>query len=495
MQLTLTIESAPDLGSTGQAVRFGTEGGTIGRGADRDFVLHDPECYASSLHATIDFADGAFRLTDQSTNGTYHNAPDDLIGKNRSVGLHSGDLLYVGNFVLRVEIDDAEDQEQWSDAPDRFGSAAAQADHEPDSFETRGDTRENVSEPDSARPSVGSDWDTSDFSPPWDDRPDPAAAAESFDDESDEPQPSRSPEREFFPAPSVREPSGEAIPDDWDEFLTGFFDAPGRGSKDKSAGMDEKPDLPVADEGGPGNDADRAAAPADAFEPPVARSAPKSRVTTERPDPAPSDQPGETPVPSRPPTAAPERQPAYPEATAAPERDEILMAVTHGLMALLSSRSEIKNEFRIDQTRFASSENNPLKFSPTAEEALRRIMGSDDSSGFLTGKRAFEEALDDLQAHQLAVLSAVQQAIQSVVSQFNPDALEKKLEKVSPISARTPGLRAAKCWNLFTLQYEDIAGRMRDDAKRIFLNEFADAYESVAREIAEKRGPSKQDDK
>lgn len=156
-------------------------------------------------------------------------------------------------------------------------------------------------------------------------------------------------------------------------------------------------------------------------------------------------------------------------------------------MGLLQGRAEIKNEFRIAQTRFVKTENNPLKFSPDADEALKRILAEEQSPGFLTGKRAFEDAFDDVQAHQLAILSAVQRAIESAVAQFDPAQIEKKLERISPMSARTPGLRAAKCWNLFSMHYEDVAAKMRDDARQLFLAEFAEAYEEACRSVARGR--------
>lgn len=156
-------------------------------------------------------------------------------------------------------------------------------------------------------------------------------------------------------------------------------------------------------------------------------------------------------------------------------------------MGLLQGRAEIKNEFRIAQTRFVQTENNPLKFSPDADEALKRILADEESPGFLTGTRAFEDAFDDIQAHQLAILSAVQRAIESAVSQFDPAQIEKKLERISPMSSRMPGLKAAKCWNLYSVHYDEVAAKMRDDARQLFLTEFAEAYEEACRAVAQNR--------
>ncbi|MCH8479087.1 MAG: type VI secretion system-associated FHA domain protein TagH, partial [Wenzhouxiangella sp.] len=173
---------------------------------------------------------------------------------------------------------------------------------------------------------------------------------------------------------------------------------------------------------------------------------------------------------------------------------KVVRMVGEGLMQLLASRAEIKNEFRIDQTRIASSRNNPLKFSPSIEEAMRRVFVDRDSPGFISGAEAFELALNDLRAHQMAILAAVQGAVESVIRQFNPEELERKLKKISPISASAPLIREAKCWNLFTSHYEEMASNLRHDAKKVFVREFAEAYErsssEIARRIAEDRDAS-----
>ena len=52
---------------------FGSEGGSIGRSADNDWVLPDPERFVSSRHAVIESHGPEFVLTDTSTNGTFIN--------------------------------------------------------------------------------------------------------------------------------------------------------------------------------------------------------------------------------------------------------------------------------------------------------------------------------------------------------------------------------------------------------------------------------------
>jgi type VI secretion system FHA domain protein len=482
-QLTLTIEKSPNPQLAGSVGHFGTQGGTLGRSGDCSMVLSDPERLTSSIHARIEYAGGAYKLVDTSTNGTYHNSPGTLIGMNRSVTLEDGDRLYIGDFVLRVDL-----EESFSAPPDPVlaprAAPSAQPDRQP-------------------KASADDDWDLGEFSLAWGSDEEDSADDRSFKSESDDDEPSggfsNSPEREFFSPPSSGPARQEAIPDDWDDFLTGFHGA--GGSKSQASTADEEPPQKSSQaDSTPQEGLDDEFDPLDSLIDPPAQSAPKPEPEPEpepfqapespsaRPEAPAQMPPPQTPAapPARPaePSPAPRSPDSAPRTVPSDEMQEILRTVTRGLMVLLQSRSEIKNEFRISQTRFAQTENNPLKFSPDPDEALKRVLGGGESQGFLTGARAFDDALKDIQAHQLAILSAVQRAIEASIAQFDPVELEKKLQRISPISAKTPGLKAAKCWNLFTVHYDEVAGRMRDDARQLFLAEFAEAYEEASSAIA-----------
>ena len=569
MELILTIENAPQTDLSGKTWRFGSEGGTLGRNPDCDLVLPDPNRYTSSVHAQIECDQDGFKLTDRSTNGTYHNSPKTLIGKNRSISLDQGDKLFIGDFVLRVEVQGNEGHEAAGrpesatppqvDREDADSSSGADSDFDFKSdFDADGEPARERGGDDGSHP-----LDESNFSLPWDSEgTDPGADdAERGDDDDEEQSFSQSPEREYFAAPAASSSGGDAIPEDWDEFLTGFHDPEKlrkSGENSEHAGdegswpetetdsrsvpsADSEPAFDSATGAGGREPADRRTSSdredsegkpfADAepddherFEPPSeTASAPRRARDDEKPsvDAEPAQETsaqaassGQAPPASRsesspefpaqaahsPPGDAPSgadraqtaessRARSEPAAAHAPDDSirEILQVVTEGLMALLQGRAEIKNEFRIAQTRFVKTENNPLKFSPDADEALKRILGDEQAPGFLIGKRAFEDAFDDVQAHQLAILSAVQRAMESAVAQFDPAQIEKKLERISPLSSKTPGLKAAKCWNLFSMHYEEVASKMREDARQLFLAEFAEAYEEASRAVAERK--------
>jgi predicted component of type VI protein secretion system len=94
------------------AVReFRSEGGTIGRSLNNDWILPDPDKFISGKHATIDSKGGIYYLADISTNGVYVNDERDPVGKGNPRRLFNGDHLHMGDFEILVSIDEGEDLE------------------------------------------------------------------------------------------------------------------------------------------------------------------------------------------------------------------------------------------------------------------------------------------------------------------------------------------------------------------------------------------------
>lgn len=506
MQITLTVEKCSDPSLEGTQISFGEDGGTLGRSADNDWVLPDPKFYTSGRHARIKCEGDGFVVEDLSTNGTFHNNPDRLVGKQRSARLDDGDMLYVGEFQIRVRIEqpgeippagsgsDSSELDSLLLDPEPDKRADGEQEQERDEFDDllegrtprRGDEESAPAEQDTG-PQFGADRfgdDEGGLDLDDDDEDDKASSGASDSDYQ------QSPEREYFAAPGVEQEAEDDIPDEWDALLTGFFEPPANASMSKS---ESKP-------------AESESRPAKESESPPGQSEPPVRERAQEPSRAERAESAETSG-----KASESRKPSAPRKSAAGQGDvmlrilqelgideaageidpedfaeqmgQVVRMVGEGLMQLLASRAEIKNEFRIDQTRISSSRNNPLKFSPTIEEAMRRVFVERDVPGFISGAESFEQALNDLRAHQMAILAAVQGAIESVIRQFNPEHLENKLKKISPISASAPLIKQAKCWNLFTSHYEEISANLRDDAKKIFVREFAEAYERSSSEI------------
>ncbi|MBS0365320.1 MAG: type VI secretion system-associated FHA domain protein TagH [Proteobacteria bacterium] len=88
---------------------FSVEGGTIGRSADNDWVLPDPQRYISAHHARVQFREGHFYLQDVSTNGVYVNDEAEPLAKRGSAGhrLANGDVIRMGEYHILASLEEA----------------------------------------------------------------------------------------------------------------------------------------------------------------------------------------------------------------------------------------------------------------------------------------------------------------------------------------------------------------------------------------------------
>jgi len=101
MQLRLRIISEQRrLLGEGGSITFGVDGGTIGRSADNDWILPDPQRYISAHHARISFRDGQFLVEDTSTNGVFVNDDDRPLRELGPYRLVSGDVLRLGEYQI-----------------------------------------------------------------------------------------------------------------------------------------------------------------------------------------------------------------------------------------------------------------------------------------------------------------------------------------------------------------------------------------------------------
>ncbi len=103
MTLTLRIENFDRLENGGPTFIGVTEKGChVGRGGAMDWILPDPARHVSSHHFDITFSQGAFFLTDVSTNGTFLQGQQfRLDGPHR---INSGDRFTVGPYIVRADV-------------------------------------------------------------------------------------------------------------------------------------------------------------------------------------------------------------------------------------------------------------------------------------------------------------------------------------------------------------------------------------------------------
>jgi type VI secretion system protein len=402
------------------SAEFDEQGGTLGRSAGNLFVLPDPERFISGKHAAIAFRDGSFYITDTSTNGIYLGGSEQPLGRGNSVPLSSGDHLLVGDYEIEVVLEGDAGAVPVLDVDNPFASPAPpptappavdSSFHEPETDEDRVDTSPTAN---------------SLFSTPLE----PVASPIIGSERDDVPV-----ENEFFQPP-------QAIPEDWDSLTEAPLSAP-----------------PPATEPTP----EQHPAPLPPAEPAVAPGGPASvqdqealRLILE---------------------GAGMPQFKIPEDTA-PETLRTLGALmremVEGLMRVLRARAEIKSQFRMQLTTIRPLENNPLKFTVGVEEALSHLLNPDNNA-YLSPMDAVREAVDDISAHQLAVMAGMQGALSAMLQRFEPEALERYFQQKGGRSLLES--KNAWYWEQYAEKHSELLAEAEDNFQDLFGEEFARAYE------------------
>lgn len=104
LRLEIISSQRQQLGSRASFV-LGAVGGTLGRALDNDWALPDPQRYLSGHHARFHCRQGAYYLEDTSSNGVFVNDATTPQGRKGLYALHDGDILRMGEYRMRVHIE------------------------------------------------------------------------------------------------------------------------------------------------------------------------------------------------------------------------------------------------------------------------------------------------------------------------------------------------------------------------------------------------------
>ena len=434
MSLCLTITSYHKI-TPGQCPEKSMDQGVmaIGRSSDNDWVLPDPERLVSSQHCVIQYKDGRYYLTDNSTNGVELVKAGIRMRRGNSEPLQDGELIRIGDYEIQARIDfnvQAIDSQPFAgDSPNSFealmGAVASQPAPTPmiapqfqgaSAMETLPDLFDFLS-PTAVPPPTVADHVPSeqhDFRPPA-----PVAV----------------------PAPEKPLVQGSVIPEDWDL----FSDAPAPVVNAAPAPAPIIPPPPVVEP---------VALPVANAEPPpdllqaFLRGAGLDQLRLDKAD-------------------------------ACAQMESIgrsYRLMVEGLIDVLRARASLKGEFRMQQTMIRPAENNPLKFAPNADEALLLLLRHGNQA-FMAPDLAVRDSFDDLRAHQLAVMAGVEAAIKHLLTRFEPAQLEERMGKPGGLSSLFNGSRQAQYWQQFTELYSNISREAQDDFQDLFGREFSRAYE------------------
>jgi type VI secretion system protein ImpI len=154
----------------------------------------------------------------------------------------------------------------------------------------------------------------------------------------------------------------------------------------------------------------------------------------------------------------------------------LLRLATDNMKQLLEGRQQAKRLARSpNQTSVQAIDNNPLKFAPTAEDALR-IMFSVQSRSYLDAERAFAQGFDDLKKHQIKTYVAMQRAVTLLMKDVDPHAIEAASESDRGLAGMI-GSRKARLWDISVARWQAHAQRHDNGILDTFMDYFARCYE------------------
>jgi len=165
----------------------------------------------------------------------------------------------------------------------------------------------------------------------------------------------------------------------------------------------------------------------------------------------------------------------------------LIRAFTDGTVGLLSSRAMLKREVRAEITMIVDEENNPFKILPNGRAVLMQMFGA-RMPGFLTPEAAVNDALGDLQSHQLGMVAGMRAALLALLQRFDPAALNDATPHDGGLAERwLPGGRDARLWRELQQLHAQTAAAVEDDFHAVFGKAFQQAYDREMERLREAR--------
>jgi len=433
---------------------FGVTGGKIGRAADNDWILPDPERYISSHHCKVEFRAGHWILEDTSTNGVFINGSDVPASVDGVYKMKDGDRLRLGDYEILVSIDERQDF-----PPDASGQmpapARAAARHAPEPIED-----------------LGEELDLTDLLSDATVKPAPKA-----------PQPQTTSTLDLGKALGIDlQPSRLSSPPPQNS-LTNTI--PGRSHRSSFQSLLDPPE-----EGRKSEDWQMQTQPYDR----KSLQALTNPNSINKPAPTPAAPPppverrreGSTLEPTngveafcRGAGVDPSALPLEAQHALLQLAGQMMREVVLGLMDTLKGRTDQKTRLRLSQTTIQPAENNPLKFSASVDEALLKLLDA-HSTRYLGPVEAIRDSFADLRTHQIALSAAVGAAIDEVMNRIEPGELQEKFDRGLKRGALLGAANKMKYWDLYTEFYQVLNQRNEQNLPTLFAEELARTYAEKA---------------
>jgi type VI secretion system FHA domain protein len=394
---------------------FGIKGGTIGRSLESDWALEDSSRFLSSRHAAIDFRSGTYYIIDTSTNGVFVNDTLTPVGKTKPQRLFEGDRLRMGEYVMRVHIeDDYRDEDDLAETTHIDPVSAAQFTETP---MPTGYTL--VSE----------------------DELSAMAVEDILEDEN--------------ASDSLKEAAERAALE-----LKLVEDTAERGAQRRKAQAETpKPAPPPAKLQAAAKPRaakpDRMAAPAELGPDDVGLFAFLKGAGI-----------------------APRKLGRKESAAMLHRAGRLMRELAIGLRHGVEQRAKQKKLMRLGTTTIQPQANNFFKFSASVDEALENLFFLEKPE-YLSAVEAVREAFDDISSHERALMQAMYAALSEYLDKLDPDEIEQSCDDGGKRGSLLGGSNASKYWNRYSTLYARLAHQPPGQLPPDFLQAFTEAYENA----------------
>jgi len=155
-----------------------------------------------------------------------------------------------------------------------------------------------------------------------------------------------------------------------------------------------------------------------------------------------------------------------------------------GLIELQQARSQLKNEFRMSLTTIRPIENNPLKFAPNVDEALR-ILFLNKGGGYLNSNDAIKESVAEVRSHQIAMISGMQSAYMDLMARMAPaNFVDDGVSKSALTNAMRSMTKKSNAWSNYNDFYKNQVADADNAFQVLFGESFSRAYEEQVEHIS-----------
>ncbi|WP_395646743.1 type VI secretion system-associated FHA domain protein [Terricaulis sp.] len=148
-----------------------------------------------------------------------------------------------------------------------------------------------------------------------------------------------------------------------------------------------------------------------------------------------------------------------------------------GINDLMTERTSVKAEYRMDRTTVGAVDNNPFKWAAPQRVAVDLLCGRDDN--FLAGPAALRASFEDLKKHLLCLLAGSRAAVNAAFENLGPPKVEEAAKPL-PLVGKGEAL-----WRAYQRHHEELAADARANPDSAVNRAFKRGYEAQLRALDE----------